>query len=176
MAIALVKQKAQGKDQISITRPTSDFGEMDQEMDQLIRRVEERAFNLFQQRGGGDGFALGDWFQAEREIVKSMPIQVEETDNEVIVHAEVPGFEVKDLSIRAEPNSLSVYGKVEKKTESEKGAKKQYSEISTNEVYREIPLPARINPDKANAHLKKGMLEVRLTKATQPKAIESKAS
>ncbi len=172
MATALVNQKAQGKGQLSIARPTSIF----EEMDQWMRKIEERAFNLFQERGGGDGFALGDWFKAEHELLKPMPIRVEETDNEVIVHAEVPGFEAKELSIRAEPDSISVRGKTEKWAKSEKGAKERYSEISTNEVYRMISLPAHVNPDKANAHLEKGVLEIRLGKAAPPKAVEIKAS
>lgn len=172
MATALVNQKAQGKGQISIARPSSIF----EEMEQLMRRIEERAFNLFEQRGGGDGFAWSDWFRAEHDLVKAMPIQVEETDNEVVVHAEVPGFEAKELTIRADPDSLSVFGKAEKKTESEKGAKKYYSEISSNEVYREISLPSRINPDKTTAHLEKGVLEIHMAKAAPPRTVEIKAS
>ena len=172
MATALVNQKEQGKGQISITRPASIF----EEMDRLMRRVEERAFDLFRERGGGDGFALSDWFRAEHELVKAMPIQVEETDKEVIVRAEVPGFEAKELTIRAESDSLSVFGKVEKKTESEKGAKQHYSEISSNEVYREILLPTHVNPEKATAHLEKGVLVIHLAKSAPPRVVEIKAS
>lgn len=172
MATALVNQKAESKKQLSMTRPVSIF----EEMDRLMRRVEERAFNLFQERGGGDGFALSDWFRAEHELVKAMPIQVEETEKEVIVRAEVPGFEAKELTIQAETDSLSVFGKAEKKTESEKGAKKYYSEISSNEVYREISLPTRVDPEKATAHLEKGVLEIHLAKAAPARAVEIKAS
>lgn len=172
MATALVSQKAQGKGQLSIARPAS----LLEEMDQLMKRVEDRAFHLFQERGGGDGLALGDWFKAESELLKPMPIQVEETESEVIVHAEVPGFEPKELSIRAESDFIWLHGKAEKKKESEKGAKERYSEISTNEVYRSISLPARVNPDKAHARLDKGVLEIRLAKVTPPKAVEIKAS
>lgn len=172
MATALVNQRAQGKGQLSIARPSSIF----EEMDQLMRRIEERAFNLFEERGGGDGFALSDWFRAEQELVKSVPIKVEETDKEVIVHAEVPGFEAKELTIRAEPDSLSVYGRAEKKTESEKGAKKYYSEISSKEVFRDICLPSLIDPEKATAHLEKGVLVIRLAKAAPPRVVEIKAA
>jgi HSP20 family protein len=172
MATALVNQKAQSKGQISLTRPSSIF----EEVDRLMRRIEERAFNLFEQRGGGDGFALSDWFRAEQELVKAMPIQVEETEHEVVVHAEVPGFEAKELTVRAAPDSLFVYGKVEKKAESAKGAKRHYSEMRSNEVYREIWLPSRINPDKTTAHLEKGVLEIHLAKATLPRVVEIQPS
>lgn len=32
-------------------------------------RVRERAYQLYEQRGEIDGFALDDWLQAEREIL-----------------------------------------------------------------------------------------------------------
>jgi HSP20 family protein len=172
MATALVNQKAQGKSQLSMARPLS----LMEEMDQLMRRIEERAYGLFQERGGGDGFALSDWFRAEHELVKSMPIQVEETDSEVIVQAEVPGFEAKELKIRAESDLISVYGKTEKKTETEKGAKRHYSEIASNEVYREIYLPTSVDPEKATAHLEKGVLKIHMRKAASPRVVEIKAA
>ena len=31
-------------------------------------RIAKRAYELFEQRGGQDGYALEDWLQAEREI------------------------------------------------------------------------------------------------------------
>ena len=35
----------------------------------LRERVEQRAYELYEQRGCVDGFATQDWLQAEREIV-----------------------------------------------------------------------------------------------------------
>lgn len=35
----------------------------------IEKRVRERAFELYEQRGRVDGFALGDWLQAEGEIL-----------------------------------------------------------------------------------------------------------
>jgi hypothetical protein len=35
----------------------------------IEERVRERAFELYEQRGRVDGFALDDWLQAEREIL-----------------------------------------------------------------------------------------------------------
>lgn len=39
-----------------------------QEAADLQARIAKRAYELYQQRGGQDGYALEDWFQAEREI------------------------------------------------------------------------------------------------------------
>lgn len=39
-----------------------------QEAADLQARIAKRAYELYQQRGGQDGYALEDWLQAEREI------------------------------------------------------------------------------------------------------------
>lgn len=171
MSTALANQPTKPAD-LKVARPLSIF----EEMDRLMEKVEQRAFELFKGRGSGDGFDMSDWFRAESELVKATPIEVEEKDNEVIVRAEVPGFEAKELSIRAEPQSLSIYGKLERKTEADQGKKQHYSEISTNEVFRNISLPININPDKAIARLDKGVLEITLPKAAPPKLVEVKAA
>jgi hypothetical protein len=38
------------------------------EAEELRARIAKRAYELFEQRGGQDGYALEDWVQAEREI------------------------------------------------------------------------------------------------------------
>lgn len=151
------------------------------EMDRLAREIEERAFHFFQERGAVNGFDLEDWFRAEAELVRPVPIEIEERETEIIVRAEVPGFEAKDLSVTVEPYSVGVYGKAEKrgehqkKDEATKSALHHYTEISASEVLRQISLPVAINPDKGTAHLSKGVLEIRLPKAAPPKLIEVKS-
>jgi len=34
-------------------------------------RIRHRAYQLYEQRGSVDGFALDDWFQAEAEILRA---------------------------------------------------------------------------------------------------------
>jgi hypothetical protein len=41
--------------------------------DDLQARVATRAHELYVNRGGGDGYALNDWIQAEREILSQVP-------------------------------------------------------------------------------------------------------
>jgi HSP20 family protein len=153
-------------------RPLSIF----EEMDQMMEKIEKRAFGLFQERGSRDGTSLDDWFRAEAELVRVAPVEIEERDNEVIVRAEVPGFEAKELSVRADPYGLCIYGKSEQKTEADKKGHRHYSEISSNEVCRHVGLPTNINPDKASASLDKGLLEIKLPKAAPPKLVEIKTA
>ena len=176
MPTMLAKEAPETSFRPSLMAPLSIF----EEMDRLTADIAKRAFNLFEERGGGDGFALSDWFRAESEFVHPAPIEVKENEKEVIIQAEVPGFELKELSISAEPYSVRIYGKSEKKEqekkEEKKGAIRHYSEICGTEVLRQVSLPAAINPENATARLEKGVLEIHMPKASPPKLIEIKAA
>jgi len=166
--------------EVAITRkmltPLSIF----EEMDRLTREVQERAFNLFEERGGSHGWDLSDWFRAESEFVRPMPMDVEEQEKEFLVKAEIPGFEAKEITVSVDPHHVRVYGKTEQREKEPQREEpgeppaRHLGEISRNEVLREIALPGMINPDLATARLDKGILEVRLPKAAPPKLIEVK--
>jgi hypothetical protein len=47
-------------------KPRSEKANLPNDIGERIRR---RAFELYEQRGRVDGFALGDWLQAEGEIL-----------------------------------------------------------------------------------------------------------
>ncbi len=176
MSTMLAKEAPEKTPRPRLMAPLSIF----EEMDRLAADIEKRAFSLFEQRGGGDGFALDDWFRAESEFVHPTPIEIKENEKEVVIQAEVPGFELKELSISAEPYSVCIYGKSEKreqeKKEEKKGTLQHYSEIRGTEILRQVSLPAAINPENATARLEKGVLEIRLPKASPPKLIEIKSA
>jgi Protein of unknown function (DUF2934) len=46
------------------------FRELDAGLDDLEKRIRVRAYQLYEQRGKGDGHALDDWFQAEAELTE----------------------------------------------------------------------------------------------------------
>lgn len=147
-----------------------------EDMQSLSDRIAQRAFELFEQRGAFNGQDWNDWFQAESEMLKTVPIEVSEGDDSFSIRAEVPGFDAKELTIQAEPTSIYIHGKQEHKKESEKGAEVKYSEVSAKEISRRIDLPRTINPEKATATLTNGVLELKLPKAAPPKSITVKAA
>lgn len=51
------------------------------------------------------------------DFLTAVPLELSETDTELTVRAEVPGFNEKDLEIVVEPGHLFVTGKSEKQTE-----------------------------------------------------------
>ena len=43
-----------------------------QALSELQEQIRLRAYELYEQRGGGDGRELDDWLQAEAEVTQSM--------------------------------------------------------------------------------------------------------
>jgi hypothetical protein len=41
----------------------------------IRERVSQRAFQLYEARGGGDGHDVDDWLQAEREVIRTLAVE-----------------------------------------------------------------------------------------------------
>ena len=171
MSTALaVKPTSSGRTMIKFPESQNIF----EQMEALSTQIAQRAFNIFRDRGGFDGRDLDDWFRAEAELLKPVPIELSESDDSFTVRAEVPGFDPKEITVQVEPTSVYIHGKSEHKKEEKKGKEIKYSEVSASELSRRIDLPGMVNPDKVSAHLNKGVLELTLPKAAPPKTIEVK--
>jgi HSP20 family protein len=139
-----------------------------QEISELFNKIEKRAYELFEWRGREDGHDLDDWFNAETELFRQIPLEIREKENRLIIRAEVPGFTAEELEISLEPALLTVTGKHQQETE-KKQEKSVHSEIREKEIFRHIVLPMNVIPDNATATLNNGVLEI-----TAPRAVEAK--
>jgi HSP20 family protein len=104
------------------------------------------------------------------------PLDVEETDKEVMVRAEIPGVKADELELSIRDNSLVISG--EKKEENEKKEKGYfYQERRFGSFRREVPLPSAVDAEHVEAEYKDGVLHVKLHKATEalPKRIPVKS-
>ena len=144
-------------------------------MNELYKTISRRAFDMFERNGRIHGHDLEDWLIAEAEFLTPVLLELSETDTELTVRADVPGFTEKDLEIIVEPERLFITGTTEKKSEEKKKEKTLFSEISSNEIFRTIALPAKIDPEKVNALLKNGVLEVSMPKANPAKKVTDMA-
>lgn len=143
------------------TRPESitDFWS---KIDKVMKQMEERAFQLFDERGREDGHDLEDWLRAEQELLAPVPITITEKNNEMRIHAEVPGFTAKEISLNVEPDALTLQGEhTEIKTDTEE----------RRQIYRRVALPADVVPEKAKATWKDGTLEVIVPKVADKSSI-----
>jgi HSP20 family protein len=90
-------------------------------------------------------------------------IEVNETNNEVKVIAELPGLEEKDVQVELTNGIISIKG--EKKTETE-DKNRRFSERYYGHFERRIPVED-VDEDKVSASFKNGVLTVTMPKAPQ---------
>lgn len=90
-------------------------------------------------------------------------IDYAETDKDIVVTAELPGVDAKDVEISLTDGALTVRG--EKKIErDEKKASYRLTERSYGAFERVMRLPDGIDPEKAKAEYDKGVLKITLPK------------
>ena len=96
-------------------------------------------------------------------------MNVEETDREIVVTADLPGLEEKDVQVTVDDDVLTVRG--ERKEEREEKRKDYHlMERSFGSFHRTLPLPAGVDKEKIKAALKKGVLTVTLPKRPEARA------
>jgi len=148
----------------------SSTGDIIDRFQQIYDSIARRAFEIFDNNGRWFGHDLEDWFRAESELLHPMHLEMAESDDNLTVRAEVPGFSIKEIEINVEPRRLTIAGKHEAHEENKKG-KTIYSERCANEILRIVDLPAEIVSSKVSAILKDGVLKVELPKAPHAKAV-----
>ena len=102
-------------------------------------------------------------------------VDVEETADTIIIRADLPGMDKKDISISVENRELTIRG--ERKNEVDEGKSNFHRvERTYGSFRRSFSLPARVQADKVEASYQDGVLEVSVPKAEEvkPKAIEIK--
>jgi HSP20 family protein len=157
---------------VSVKQPaTSDaLDRIQQTYDSIARK----AFEIFENNGRWFGHDLEDWFRAESELLHPLHLEMTESDDDLTVRAEVPGFSIKELEINVEPRRLTLVGKHEGQEERKK-AKTIYSERCAKEILRVVYLPADVDGSKASATLKDGILSIELPKAAHAKTVRVEA-
>ena len=139
-------------------------------LEEVHNSIARRAFEIFEGKGRWPGRELDDWLLAETELLHPMHVELTETESNLTVRAEVPGFTAKELEINVEPRRLTVTGKRETKDETKKG-KTVYSELSASEILRVVDLPAEVDISSVSANLKDGILNIKMPKTAAPKSI-----
>lgn len=145
-------------------------GDVFDRIQQIYDSIARRAFEIFDNNGKSLGHDLEDWFRAESELLHPVHLEMAESDDNLTVRAEVPGFSTKELEINVEPRKLMILGKHEAQEESKKG-KTIYSERCAREILRVVDLPAEVDSSKVSAILKDGVLNIELPKAAHAKTV-----
>src|SRR5882724_7827273 len=103
------------------------------------------------------------------------PVDVYEDEHNITLKIEVPGIDEKDIDVRIENNTLTVYGErkfeKEEKEENYRRVERQYGSFT-----RTFTLPSTVDPEKVEAHYDKGVLKVRLAKKAEAKPKQIKVN
>src|ERR1700687_5545222 len=142
---------------ISAIKNITLFDQIQNTLDAIARR----AYELFESDGRTFGRELENWFQAEKELLHPVPVNITESDESFEVKAEVPGFNEKEIEIGVEPRRVTITGKRETKKEETKG-KTVCTESCPDQILRVVDLPAEVETDRVTATLKNGVLELAL--------------
>lgn len=99
---------------------------------------------------------------------KMPSVDIINRDREIVIKAEMPGVDKKDLDISVTRNTVSIKGSTRRE---EKEERDDYyrSELSSGTYARTLSLPAEINEDKVKAKYKDGVLELTLPKLEETK-------
>ena len=100
-----------------------------------------------------------DLFRALREP----RLDIIEKDNKVIVRAETPGMEEKDIRVRLDNDMITISGEKSAKREIKKEGY-YYLEQKANSIQRSARLPEGIAKHKKKMHYKNGVLTVEFSK------------
>lgn len=102
-------------------------------------------------------------------------VDIAEVGDELLLFADMPGVEQRNLDLQFENGQLIIEGRVEPRHADEKVL---YAEYGIGDFYRAFSITEEIDAEKISAELKNGVLTVHLpkTEALKARKIEVKAS
>jgi len=126
-----------------------------------LRERMNRVFDdsLFRPDRREDPLAMGTW---------SPDLDMFEKDDQVVIKAELPGLEKKDISLDLTNGVLTLKG--ERKHENEVKEENYYRrEMSCGKFIRSFSLPGDVDADKIKAEFQNGLLTVEVPKPEEHK-------
>ena len=124
-----------------------------------MNRLFDESFRGINRGAGEEDWALGAWAPA---------VDIYEKDGNIVLKAELPGLDPKDVEVRVENNILTLRG--ERKLD-EEVQKDNYHRVerSYGNFTRSFTLPNVVDTEKIKAEFKDGVLRMTLPKKEEAK-------
>jgi HSP20 family protein len=153
------KHEGKGKEAAQPVHALTPFEEMDRLFDAFSRRSWLRPWRF-------------DWPALPETLMpfngRLPKVDVIDDETEIVVRAEVPGVEKKDLDISVGEDSVTIKGSARHEEKETKGDYYRH-ELSSGVFSRTVGLPASVDGAKAKAEFKNGILELTLPKVEKAK-------
>lgn len=161
----MAKKKAKELVKVEPMRPLTPFEEIEKRFEDLLRRPLS--------------WPGPSWWPAmmrmpEMEVV-APTVDIFEEGGEIVIKAELPGMTKEEIEVNLTGDKITISG--EKKKE-EKIEKKDYYHVerSYGSFTRVFEFPCEVQPEKARAQFKNGVLEVRVPKTEEARKKEKKVT
>jgi HSP20 family protein len=153
--------------------PYDEFETFPKHMEEFFDLIARHPFELLEKRPLLFGRELEHLWKTEPELLRPIFLKLYETEENLVVRAEVPGYTDKELNITCEPWRLTITGKKEIKEEGKIEKKEDVPlYIEKAHIYKTVKFPMEVKADSVKATLKHGILEVTLPKAQVVKKIK----
>jgi len=116
---------------------------------------------------------LNDWSSLARGTLPTLAepfgamrgLEIDDRENEMVVHAEAPGFEPGEFNVQVMADNTLVIRAEHKEERKEEGREA----FRMGRFQRMVTLPPGIEPDKIEAKYRNGVLEIHVPKGEQAK-------
>ena len=107
-----------------------------------------------------------------QRFVFTPPIDIFETDDGLVLHADLPGVTIETLELQVQNNKLTLFGRVTSQVPD--GAKPVHLEYDVGDFLRSFILSDNVDHDRIRAKLNGGVLEIELPSApkVEPRTIQ----
>jgi len=129
----------------------------------LLNQLQKELLSSKDESSSEGSIATAEWAPA---------VDIKEETDKFMIIADIPGVKPEDIEVSMEAGVLTVKGKKESETKTEKEGYKRV-ERTSGSFYRRFSLPDSADGDAINAKCKHGVLEIVIPKreAVKPKRI-----
>lgn len=138
--------------------PASELLNLHAEMDRLFNEVFQGLGLPSLTTGAGDGQGVGSAF---------LPVDIERTDNALVIHASVPGFKPEEVNVTVENGVLTIDAQHTQEQES-KDRNWIRRERFSGRLYRQVALGEGVDEGAATATFANGVLTVTVPLVAKP--------
>ncbi len=146
------------KHQLWFDDPFEKMSEMHEDIHRMMKGLWERPFE----------FRIPEIripeMQFRKGFARFIPTDIAETDRELIVRADLPGFTKDEIRLKVTASTIDITAE-KKKQKIEKGKTFYRQERSYGAARRVLTLPQEVKPEEAKAKFEQGVLEIVLPKA-----------
>jgi HSP20 family protein len=103
-------------------------------------------------------------FEGAPQTAQAIRVDVRESENDYVVHAEIPGVKKEDIHVTIDAEQIAISAETRNEREVKEGERVLRAERHYGKVYRAFTLGHPVDEDKSTARYTDGVLELTLPK------------